>query len=71
MRVTREDMAYLSHSMPLKESSRKKVSESAMNFKEKATKLLNNFENEKRRWEKAMIITKDRYRLCQPTHFNP
>ena len=68
--VTRQDKAYLSHSMPLKESSRKKVSESAMNFKEKANKILRNFESDKQRWERAMAITKDRYRLCRPTHFD-
>ena len=53
--------------MPAKE---KAISESAVNFKEKADKILRNYQNIKNRYQNAQELSRDRYRLAQVTHFD-
>lgn len=54
--------------MPVKESQNK-IKKEDKSVK-KMDELVNNLQKDKVRYQRAMQVSKDRYRLCQPTHFD-
>ena len=65
-----EDIAYLAHSVPLRETIKSRNKNEGDNEK-KLNDLAASYKQNKNRLERAMLVSKNRYQLCKYTPFNP